>query len=566
MEKKIFRISIENKKGLLKKLDENSSLSQVRNLLNNNIDDKYFFSTEDYLIQKEDEKDYTLKEIASNGNQICLKLNSYTPKILIFLGENKIEEIKSSHDINIEELRKLSKNINKNDIFISNDGFEINQDEENEFSVNNIIEGDIIKIKRSQESQKDLNQENPKENEQEKILDKISVIQDKILIMDLNKVERNNNLAQIRILCGNIILKEQHFLFFENPIDIAKEEEILISNIIDKNNCIYIESNNSSENSEVKNIIKKENLQDKLRLINSLHFFFSNYINSPELKKEEIKDEYSYFNLKYKNFKGIKRFCIPIFGIINSGKSTLLNYLLNLNNILETGEIITTQFICIIRHNFGLKKPKIFSVKFEFRDDNFVNILKDKEIIGDIKDIVSEQNKIIEEKIKDNRRSRNPSDYFLIIEADIPFLNGLENDYSDLFEFLDYPGLNESSDNKMDIFYKDCLSLILPNVQFSLFIFDIEKYEGKESENIINNYKNFDQKFQVPYLQEICNESFNNSIFILNKIDLIDNDLDKEKHLKLLIKKYSLDEKNTLTFSAKLHLLERNKFESFIGE
>lgn len=58
-------------------------------------------------------------------------------------------------------------------------------------------------------------------------------------------------------------------------------------------------------------------------------------------------------------------------------------------------------------------------------------------------------------------------------------MNNLEKEYSDLFEFIDFPGLNENinnEDNKIYLLYKDYLPSILPNTIFSVFIF-----EGQES-------------------------------------------------------------------------------------
>ena len=71
--------------------------------------------------------------------------------------------------------------------------------------------------------------------------------------------------------------------------------------------------------------------------------------NLLKLKKE--------FNSKYLRYINIKRFTIPIIGRISSGKSTFLNAILELNNILESNINITTKFVCIFIfiHNYLLK-------------------------------------------------------------------------------------------------------------------------------------------------------------------------------------------------------------------
>jgi len=112
-----------------------------------------------------------------------------------------------------------------------------------------------------------------------------------------------------------------------------------------------------------------------------------------------------------------------------------------LDELLEIEEDISTQFIYIIRNKKQLKKPKLYSIKSVLRDkdNNFVNFIKDQEIEGDIKSIIKKKN----QEVKESKAKRNPDDYFLLIEVEIPFLS--ETEYTDLFEFIDFPRLKESS-------------------------------------------------------------------------------------------------------------------------
>ena len=225
-------------------------------------------------------------------------------------------------------------------------------------------------------------------------------------------------------------------------------------------------------------------------------------------------------------------------------------------------EDVSTQFICIIRNKKGLESPELYSVKLKKRDEKYYNYEKDKKIKGDIKAIISEKNK----KIKDFKIERNPEHFFLIIEAHIPFLNEGEDDFSDLFEFLDFPGLNETETeegNKNTFYYKDYLPLILPNIIFPIFIFEVFKFEGKESVNLINYYKNFSKIFNYPYLEEICNKTFNEAFFILNKIDLFSDPDKKNEQIQVFRKQFELNNNNSLFFSSKEKLLNNNKFNSF---
>jgi Tfp pilus assembly ATPase PilU len=101
------------------------------------------------------------------------------------------------------------------------------------------------------------------------------------------------------------------------------------------------------------NVFETKHVQYKLEEINKLIEKISilNQINKNRIFYQNLDSKIiDKFARKYNSYIGIKRFCIPIIGAISSGKSTLMNYLLPFHNILETGEKITTKFICIIRH------------------------------------------------------------------------------------------------------------------------------------------------------------------------------------------------------------------------
>ena len=126
---------------------------------------------------------------------------------------------------------------------------------------------------------------------------------------------------------------------------------------------------------------------------------------------------------------------------------------------------------------------------------------------------------------------------------------------------MDFPGLNENSN--INLFYKDYLSLILPNITFSIFIFQIGSFESLDNSDILSNYKDFSQRFNYPDMEKICKKSFGELIFILNKIDLIKSEEEKNNQLEIFREKFELNENNSLYFSSREKLLENNKFNSF---
>ena len=138
-------------------------------------------------------------------------------------------------------------------------------------------------------------------------------------------------------------------------------------------------------------------------------------------------------NISYP-YLGIERFAIPMISTISAGKSSTLNYLLNLkNNKLQIGEKITTKFCMIIRHNKYLKEGKIYNVIIEKRAEiNKYNFHKGKEIKVDIKTFVEERNKLIVNLQKENKEIKDPNLYFVIMEIDTGLFDGEFEKYADL--------------------------------------------------------------------------------------------------------------------------------------
>ena len=103
------------------------------------------------------------------------------------------------------------------------------------------------------------------------------------------------------------------------------------------------------------------------------------------------------FKNKYERFKDIKRFSIPIIGLISCGKSSFLNFLLGMN-CLESGDDIITKCVVIIRHNRELEPNEsyIYSVKFIERSKGYYDFEKDEETKSkDIIKKIKERNDLI---------------------------------------------------------------------------------------------------------------------------------------------------------------------------
>ena len=165
----------------------------------------------------------------------------------------------------------------------------------------------------------------------------------------------------------------------------------------------------------------------------------SQIINS--IDNETIKQNINFWkNISYP-YLGIERFAIPMESTVSAGKTSTLNYILNLkNNLLQIGENITTKFCVIIRDNKNYKKGKIFNVTVEKRAQiNKYNFLKADEIKEDPKEFIIKRNYYITELQKKEKEIKDPGLYFIILEIDTGLFEGEFEKYSHLVEFIDIP-------------------------------------------------------------------------------------------------------------------------------
>ena len=303
----------------------------------------------------------------------------------------------------------------------------------------------------------------------------------------------------------------------------------------------------------------------------SINELIEKFNNIFEIQRGNIKtlapklvDLQEEFKPKYLNFINIKRFAIPIIGRISSGKSTFLNFLLGLKNILETNTNIATKFVCIIRFNQLINKPKAYSVILEERKeknskiDNGIsnefpkfNFEKGEELIGDIQKIISDRNKLISEK---NNLELQREDFFMIIETNFQIFNKEMLKYSEIFEFMDLPGLNEQ-DGENNFFRKNILPIVASNTKFAIFIFDCLSIKDKDT---IEIYENF---------EELLKEKIENSFYILNKIDKATNkkEIEIENFKNYIHERYDVDinKNHFLGTNSLLLLKESEKYNNF---
>ena len=292
------------------------------------------------------------------------------------------------------------------------------------------------------------------------------------------------------------------------------------------------------------------------------------------------------FYKKYGRYLGINRFAIPVIGVISSGKSTFLNNFLNLNNILQIGELVTTRFIAIIRHDKSADIPELYHVEIE-RRNNIFNFKEKGECFIKSKnklDFAKEIQKLNEDIEINNKQNSDKylydiEKYFLIIRTKIPLFEGELEEYGNLIDFLDIPGLDEVK-NSANTNFDDFVKIIFPNILFPIFIIDYLKLDNDDSLNIIKKYfLLYTSNIRDLNYQDKENISYEKGIYLLNKIDLLndrDNDLKnifekfKEKYDNLLLDNGKIvntqvqENKNFFAISA--NKLNSNKSGAFIDD
>lgn len=225
------------KKKHSKKVDIEMKLDRFREMLREKMPESSLFLENEATIDKEDEKEYSIKDILKN-NQVLCTFN--TSNINIFLNDKKITEC----DINTEEeiislIKQLGGMIPK-DSKIKYDDTEITFDEaENEGMTIKDLSSDnsIFFIKEDPIVINDpLNPKEEKEN--------FIHVNKNGEVIRMGYFDLKMDLSEIRELIDEDISIEERFLSKGIPVPLKDEKFILLKNII-KDNTVYITNQNS---------------------------------------------------------------------------------------------------------------------------------------------------------------------------------------------------------------------------------------------------------------------------------------------------------------------------------
>ena len=270
-------ISLKNKKtslGKLKKVLPSMKLDEFR--LKENLDNDFIFTKDEDQIDIENENDYKIKEILTDGNKIY-----YIQKlkcISIFIDNKKIYEQNFSKDIKISEFRELLynkiKNIN-NYLFSNEENVVVEKKYENEFTIGDLLNEKnkiILKLQLQNNQINQINQinQNNQNNQtnQTNQTNQNNSNKEKWFYIYINKKQYESKkfsldslLIEIKEKLSYKSKKNLRFLNKGFKIGLNEETKIKLSEISTDDNIIYLitnKKNNSDSNSQSDNSKESE--------------------------------------------------------------------------------------------------------------------------------------------------------------------------------------------------------------------------------------------------------------------------------------------------------------------
>ena len=386
---------------------------------------------------------------------------------------------------------------------------------------------------------------------------------------DFKRLEKENIAKGVSIAFDftnkkEVDIMKSFYILFKHKLLIPKASKTItdinnyFNNIKDYNfpNKYFGESNNKEkefiyDNSDEHSILKDlDTFFEKIFISDNL----KNYGNIVPILKEDFKILKNYI------FNSSLKF-IPILGASNSGKSSLINCLLE-KDILPYNLSECTRRAIIIKYLEEKDKTSLYSIKFnsyEALDDIYYYYTK-KELISEnleeIKEIISILNESFPSK---------EEDAFLLLETNIKFLENPMIDFQKKRDicFIDFPGHNT---NNNSFYINNIYQNVLKMSSFFVYINNGKAFKENANKMLLSPiYKDVIKirKGDITAKQyiELC-------LFIFNKVDLLEeeerdlNNINKEIKDTLEIKGDD-EEISSSFFSCKLYKAYLSKIEEY---
>ena len=376
-------VVINNKKEIEIECSLKDNLSNIREILNNEIKEKFQFIYNEYPVDESEEGDFEVNEIIKN-NKISIKLNekektiidsseiksinkknlndsnnpnncSKNEKYYSIICDNKsIGKYKFSNSSTLDEIRKkLDSLIPEKSIFLEGNG-KIPKISEKYIDVNKIAdESNIIFLQSDSKKEEDINNKNilkeDKLNEEKKDLSQKEISKEKtrykILIngkLYFRRFYPNEKLEIIRDELGELMSTNARFYYQDSEIDVDDETTTTIEEIIENNKPeiiikdLFLEKKLDDISLSTKTNDKSSVLSHPLEEVTSekKQQTLENNKNEPISGSQHIKTIgnkkiYLYPKKNFTNEEESKYISMMVVGQTGSGKTTLLNGFIN---------------------------------------------------------------------------------------------------------------------------------------------------------------------------------------------------------------------------------------------
>ena len=148
MSKKLVKIELNGKIICSKKFDIQSSLDSVREKIKDKIGDAKFLDKDGNSIDNSDEKEFTLEEILYDNILKAIGENTNNSGIIIHLNSQNFCTINIDDNESLQKLRDLLNQKGQNNFdFIDLDGNKVDKSDEEEWSIKDILNENIVNIK-----------------------------------------------------------------------------------------------------------------------------------------------------------------------------------------------------------------------------------------------------------------------------------------------------------------------------------------------------------------------------------------------------------------------------------
>ena len=274
MSKQLIKVIIGgNKKA--KKVEMDTKLDKFREMLKNLMPDNCLFMLDDATIEKEDENEYTIKDIVKNNEVFC---STNTTSLNIFLNNKNISKLDINMDEGIESLiKELNGKIPKNSkIKFEDTELTFEEAKTEEITVKDIALDNSIYFINEEEKEEPKEEmkskvKEPKKKDSKNIEDQDNKKEEKFIhvykngdVIKMGMLDINITLSTLRNSLKEKISENSRFLSEGIEVPIGDETSIKLMHII-KEEKIYIEDSNPKSSSKIIN--KEEKKEDKIPIV-----------------------------------------------------------------------------------------------------------------------------------------------------------------------------------------------------------------------------------------------------------------------------------------------------------